>query len=68
LGLVVELGGLPAAGELPGPDPAVTEALAELLGNVEGEIRSPLAGELARRQASVSPAVLAGLMELLRPS
>lgn len=64
--LVELLGG--AAGELPSPDPAVTEALAELLGDVEREIRAAFAGELGRRQASVSPAVLAGLLELLRPS
>jgi len=57
-----------AEAELPDPDPAVTEALAELLKDVEGEIRAGLAGELGRRQASVSPAVLAGLLELLRPS
>lgn len=67
LARLVELLGV-AAGELPGPDRAVTEALAELLADVEGEIRAGLAGELGRRQASVSPAVLAGLLELLRPS
>lgn len=56
---------LPAAGDAPGIDPALREALREILGDPSSPSLGALASELARRGIALTPGELAAVMARL---